>query len=245
VRFSIIEGDARNARLCKILTEEGRGARLFSQSDAALAADFGDIIVLPVKGIPGDMFVGLLNSRHTLVTGGDFLRREDFLILNAVPSAEGAVGLAMREMPVTIHGSEMLVLGFGRLGKLLCKSLLGLGASVTASARNNADFAWIETLGCRPAHTSNLSGILGKYDAVINTIPHMVLSSELLREIKQSCVIIDLASEPGGTDFGAARQMGLNCHWALGLPGKCSPESAARIMRQVLEHILAEKGVKL
>jgi dipicolinate synthase subunit A len=240
-----MSGDPRNARLCEIITEEGRDARLFSQSEAAEAAAYGDVIVLPVKGLESGLFNGLLRDGQVLVTGEDFLSREDFLILNAVPTAEGALELAMREMPVTLHGSEVLVAGYGRIGKLLCNSLSALGASVTASARKDEDFAWMDALGYRPVHTMKLDGALGGFDAVFNTIPHLTLTSARLREFKPSCVIIDLASAPGGTDFKAAERLGLCCRWALSLPGKCAPESAARNMRLVLGRILAERGLSV
>lgn len=243
VRFSIMNGDPRNARLCEILTEEGREARLFSQLEAAEAAAFGDVVVLPVKGMAGDLFNGLLRDGQALVTGEDFLSREDFLILNALTTAEGALELAMGEMPVTLHGSEVLVTGYGRIGKLLCQKLLALGAFVAGSARKNADFAWMDALGIEPVHTLKLDGTLNRYDAVFNTIPHLTLTSARLRELKPSCVIIDLASAPGGTDFKAAERLGLCCRWALSLPGKCAPESAARNMRIILDSILSERGV--
>ena len=245
MRFSIISGDPRSARLCELLTEEGREARLFLQGEVAEAAAFGDVVVLPVKGMPGDRFNGYLRDGQTLVTGEDFLSREDFAILNAIPTAEGALELAMSKMPVTLHGSQTLVVGYGRIGKLLCKNLLALGAHVTASARKDSDFSWMDAHGVRPVHTMKLDGILHRYDAVFNTIPHLTLTSARLREAKPSCVVIDLASAPGGTDFKAAERLGLCCHWALSLPGKCAPESAARYMRLVLERILSERGVAL
>jgi dipicolinate synthase subunit A len=245
VRFSVLSGDPRNARLYEILTEEGRDARLFSQDKAAEAAVYGDVIVLPVKGVSGELFNGLLQDGQSLITGEDFLSREDFLILNALTTSEGALELAMREMPITLHGSKVLVTGFGRIGKLLCKSLAALGAVVTASARNDAGFSWIEAHGYNAAHTMKLDGTLSCYDAVFNTVPHLILTSSRLRELKSSCIIIDLASAPGGTDFKTAERLGLCCRWALSLPGKSSPESAARHMRLVLDRILAERGISV
>ena len=131
MRFSIMGGDARNARLTSILTEEGREARLFLQAEMSEAVSFGDIIVLPVKGMDGKLFDGLLKEGQILVTGEDFLLREEFQILNAIITAEGALELAMGEMPVTLHGCNALVIGYGRIGKLLCARLAALGASPT------------------------------------------------------------------------------------------------------------------
>jgi dipicolinate synthase subunit A len=242
MRFSIMGGDPRNARLTSILTEEGREARLFLQEEMPEAVDFGDIIVLPVKGMSGKLFDGLLKEGQVLVTGEDFLSREEFQILNAVITAEGALGLAMNEMPVTLHGCNALVIGYGRIGKLLSAGLAALGANVTAAARKSEDFAWIKALGYGSVNTLELSGTLHGYDVVFNTVPSRILTSNRLLELKPDCIVIDLASKPGGTDFKAARQINRRCLWALSLPGKCAPESAARIMRLVLEQILAERG---
>jgi dipicolinate synthase subunit A len=239
-----MDGDARNARLCEILGEEGCEARLFARDEVAEAAAFGDVIILPVKGMPGDLFNGYLRDGQALVTGEDFSTREDFSILNAIPTAEGALELAMREMPVTLHGAEALVAGYGRIGKLLCKNLMALGSKVTASARGNSDFAWMDAHGVRSAHTLKLDGTLHRYDVIFNTVPHLTLTSARLREVKPSCVIIDLASSPGGCDFKAAERLGLRCHHALSLPGKCAPESASRTMRLVLGRILSERGLR-
>ena len=243
MRYSIISDEARNARLCEILTEEGREARLFLHSDIEEAAAFGDVIVLPVKGVPGDLFNGYLQDGQILVTGEDFLSREDFTVLNAISTVEGALEIAMSEMLCTLHGCEALVIGYGRIGKILSKNLLALGASVTASARKNTDFSWMDAYGIQSVHTLKLDGTLSRYDVIFNTVPCLTLTAARLREVKPSCVIIDLASSPGGTDFTAADRLGLRSRWALSLPGKCAPESAARVMRLILDRILEERGV--
>jgi len=237
--------DARNACLCEILTEEGREARLFLSDGIAEAVSFGDVIVLPIKGMSAEQFDGLLKDGQILITGEDFLLREDFQIKNAVLTAEAAIEIAMSEMPVSLHGCSALVIGFGRIGKLLCSRLAAFGASVTASARNDGDFAWIDTLSYKSVHTQNLSGSLHTYDVIFNTVPHMVLSSEHLSKIKRYSIVIDLASKPGGTDFNAAKLLDRRCLWALSLPGDYAPETAAQIMRQSLYSILAERNCAL
>lgn len=40
------------------------------------------------------------------------------MVANAVPTAEGAVQVAMEELPFTLHSARVLILGFGRVGKL-------------------------------------------------------------------------------------------------------------------------------
>ena len=244
-RFSIMGGDPRSTRLCELLCGDGYDAKLFKKDEIAAAAAWGQAVVLPLKGMEPGAFCGALSPGQTLVTGGDFLEREDFAVLNAIPTAEGAVETAMDMLPVTLHGACALVIGWGRIGKYLCTLLRGMGAHVTASARNAGDFAWIEACGLDALHTERLGGGLGRFDVIFNTVPHLVLTYSRLLELKRGCAVIDLASAPGGVDFEAADKLGISCRQALGLPGKCSPESAARHMKATLYAILGERGVTL
>lgn len=146
----------------------------------------------------------------------------------------------MKELPVTLHGARALVMGAGRLGKVLCQQLKGLGAEVTAAARKYADLAWISAWGCRPLRSDPLAGQLADYDLIINTVPALLLDREALTGLKPGCLVIDLASRPGGVDFEAARELGVKAIHALGLPGKVAPVTAGRAVRDAVYHILSE-----
>ena len=95
---------------------------------------------------------------------------------NAVPTAEGAIQIAMEELPITIHGARALVIGYGRLGRALSQRLAGLGAKVSVAARKFADLAWAESCGYGIEHTGQLEGWLCCYDLVVNTVPARILS---------------------------------------------------------------------
>ncbi|MCL1820780.1 MAG: dipicolinate synthase [Oscillospiraceae bacterium] len=159
---------------------------------------------------------------------------------NAVPSAEGAVQLAMEQTEHTLHGSVCLIIGYGRIGKVLARQMTALGAKVTVSARKTEDFCWCDACGYNIADTRALDGALGGYDIIYNTVPHMILDDKHLSQIKPGALVIDLASNPGGVDFAAAKRRGVNCHWALSLPGKVAPESAAAIVRNTVYQIVKE-----
>lgn len=173
----------------------------------------------------------------------DYLAREELAVANAVPTVEGALQLAMEALPVTLHGSRTLVLGYGRLGRLLSHRLAALGAAVSVSARSWADLAWIEAYGYTGLFTDGLDGHLAGYDLVVNTIPAPVLGEERLKQLSPSCLVLDLASRPGGVDRAAAGQLGVKVVWALALPGRTAPETAARAIRDAVYHILQEQGV--
>jgi dipicolinate synthase subunit A len=56
-------------------------------------------------------------------------------------------------------------------------------------------------------------------------------------------VVIDLASAPGGTDFNAARELGLKAELAPGLPGIVAPVTAGRIIAElIVRHLTNHDG---
>lgn len=243
IRIAVIKGDARMERLAQLLREDGMDAEVFTEPEAAAA--FGEVVVLPLKGVEPGRFNGILDNGQELISGQDFLQREDFSILNAIPTVEGALQIAMEHTTRTIHGSHCCVIGHGRIGRLLAEKLAALGAEVCVCARKPEDFAWIRARGHKALHSLHLTGKLGGQDVIFNTVPHMMLPHARLAELKKSCLLVDLASAPGGIDLKAAEKLGLNARWALSLPGKAAPESAAQYLYDTLTVILKERGIQL
>lgn len=179
-----------------------------------------------------------LDSKNIQFT--DLLKREEFSVLNTIATAEGTIQIAMEETQRTIHGSNVLVMGFGRIGKVLSKMLDGIGAKVYCEARKNEDISWIKAYGYNPIHLNDLNEHLGKFDVIINTIPFQILDNERLNLVKNEVVIVDLASNPGGVDRKAAREKGLKVIWALSLPAKVAPLTSAEFIKETLYHVLKE-----
>lgn len=143
-------------------------------------------------------------------------------------------GLAMEKSRITLNNSNCLILGFGRIGKILSKMLSGIGANVYCEARKNSDIAWIKSFGYTPINLEDLDEYLYKFDFIFNTIPHLILDAKRLELINKECLLIDLASKPGGIDFQKANEMGLQTEWALALPGKVAPKTAAKYLYDVI-----------
>lgn len=165
----------------------------------------------------------------------DLLEIEEYAILNAIATAEGAIQIAMEEYPKTINGSNILIMGFGRIGKILAKMLQGLGANVYCEARKYEDLAYIRAYGYKPINFKDIDENLAKYDIIINNIPVLVLDSKRLNKLKKDVLVIDLASKPGGIDFEYAKSQNIKTIWALALPGKCSPVSAAEYIKEIID----------
>ncbi len=167
----------------------------------------------------------------------DILEIEEFTILNIIPTIEGAIQVAIKETKRTLHGSNALILGFGRIGKLLSKSLAGLGVNVSCEARRNEDLAWIKAYGYNEIHLKDLKKEIGKFDIIFNTIPAEIINQEILEKVKKETLIIELASLPGGIDRKAASKQGIKVVEALALPGKIAPETVAQYIYNVIINI--------
>ncbi len=177
-------------------------------------------------------------SKKYSVNSYDIVQVEEFSILNAIPTAEGAIQRAMERTSITLHGSRVLILGYGRIGKVLARMLQGIGAKVSVEARKNEDLTWIEERGYQAVHLDQLDLVLSEQDVIFNTVPALILDRNRLEMVNKGCIIIDLASRPGGVDFQAAAELGLSASLDLGLPGFVAPKTAAEIICRVTNEIL-------
>lgn len=171
----------------------------------------------------------------------DYYDREDVQIANAVPTAEGAIMRMMEETEYTVQGSRCLVIGYGRIGKALAQRLQSLGATVTVSARNKTDLAWIKACGFRAVITGALNEKTGEYDVIFNTAPAPILDARAISALRNSTLLVELASLPGGFDEKAIKEKGLTLIVERGLPGKVAPLSAAISIRDAIDQILEER----
>ena len=170
----------------------------------------------------------------------DIMKREELAVLNTISTAEGAIEIAISNTNKIIHGSEVLILGFGRIGKVLARKMAGLSAKVTCAARKDEDLAWIRAYGHNETNINALGENLSQYDIILNTVPHLVLSKERLQYVKKDALLIDLASNPGGIDKKEAKELNLKLVWALALPGKVAPVTTAEFIKDTIYNILKE-----
>ena len=171
----------------------------------------------------------------------DLMGRPGFVTGNAALTAEAAVGLLIGESGGAIQNSRCLILGFGRIGKLLARKLAALGASVCVLARRASDRALAGALGYEAMAPEELEGRAGDFELLVNTIPARVLSDAALCCVSPEALLLELASPPGGFDRELARNIGLHAPAAPGLPGRYSPLAAAELMRKSVYEILREQ----
>lgn len=190
-------------------------------------------------GLAGPKLVQIASQTNLRLV--ELMKLDEVAILNSIPTAEGAVQMAMEMLPVTIHGCKTLVLGFGRTGATLARLLGAMGAQTMVAARRPAYLARITELNLIPIPFSKIDDAFDAVDLIFNTVPAKILTEEILRKVSPETVIIDLASAPGGTDFKAAEALGIKAVLAPGLPGKVAPKTAGLILAQVITRLLLKE----
>lgn len=167
----------------------------------------------------------------------DYMNREDLSLKNAVPTAEGAIQIALEELPVTLNGLSVLIVGLGRIGTALAEILKGFGADITVAVRNAKGTAKARVIGIKSVCMKDMDS---DYGLVFNTAPELIFKREILQKFSNDTLFIDLASRPGGFDFDSASELGKKVIWALGLPGKTAPVTAGEFVAETIINILSE-----
>lgn len=210
-----------------------------SEKELLLNDDFAAMFL--GKTVYGGMLEKLYESSELWgsVEACDYYAREELTVGNAFLTAEGALGLAIEEYEGALCGARCLVTGFGRIGKALCRDLLGLGAQVDCCARKAEDLISIRALGCRPLQYRELTEA---YDLIFNTVPSRVLCAQQLSRQRADTLIIELASQPGGIDLEAAARLHLRVKNAPSVPGRMSPKAAGELIKETVYNMMEEPG---
>ena len=246
----------KNIIMCNKLQETVKKSEIvigpipFSSNGKGINAPFSDNIIsirelmhvinakiLIAGSITPDVY-DLANDEYIEII--DIMKREELAVLNTISTAEGTIEIIIANTNKIIHGSKVLILGFGRIGKVLARKLAGLSAKVTCAARKDEDLAWIRAYGHMETNINAIGENLSEYDVIINTVPHLVLTSEKIKYVKDDCLLVDLASNPGGIDKKAAKDKNLKLIWALALPGKGAPVTTAEFIKDTVYNILKE-----
>ena len=176
------------------------------------------------------------------LTIDDYFKREELAIQNAVPTAEGAVQLAMEELPITLRGAHCLVTGYGRVARVLSRLLAAIGGHVTVAVRKCEQAAWAQAEGYDTVDIRQLESV-GDFDVVFNTVPALLFTRSVLEKMNRETLLIDLASRPGGVDFAAAADAQIKTIWARSLPGRVAPKSAGLIIKNTILNMVKEREV--
>ncbi len=161
----------------------------------------------------------------------DLLELDSFAILNAVPTAEGAIAAAISRTPYTLWRAKILVIGIGRVSRVLISRLAAFRPQLTIACRSPRDTAFLEADGGNVIHTSDLKEKAACFDIIFNTVDAPLLDDTDFK----NTMIIDLSTKGCFTDAE-------NIEGYLKLPaipGKTAPDTAGEIIAQtVLRQII-------
>lgn len=198
---------------------------------------------MPAKAI---LFGGMISQElacrldEKKIKAIDYYEREELAVMNAIPTAEGAIAIAMEELPITLNEMKAAVLGFGRVANILSHRLSALGVSVTVYARRLHSRAWARAYGYEAREFGMLGESIADKDCVFNTVPELVLDKQVLEKMRTDTLIIDLASKPGGVDLAFAHKRGIKAISALSLPGRVAPHTAGAYIADTIMNIIRE-----
>ena len=233
-----MRGDRRQNLLCDLLIADGHRAQLLPEPEK-----WGRENLLP----PGAFLITAKASdalKETALKYGfrliEYGNIPSFVEENGAITAEGALQIAMRHRLRTLRGSDVLVIGYGGIGKPLSAMLKSLGADVSVAVRREEQLWILKGEGYRPILSKDLLQFAGEYDVIFNTAPQLLLTRPVLEQLSPGVLIVDLASRPGGVDWKTAREMELKAVHALALPGQLTPVSGAIAIQHAIYQICEE-----
>jgi dipicolinate synthase subunit A len=165
----------------------------------------------------------------------------------ATSAAEGLLALLVGRTDQVLPDQRVLVLGYGATGAALADRLVLLGARVTVAARREESLARAEQHGAAPVAFDDRAAAMADATVIVNTVPSTSsMPLAVLREL-DGCLVIDIASPPGGTDHAAAQAAGCPVTWIRGVAGERAPRTAGelqyRFVRRVIDsHWRGQRG---
>ncbi|MFC7061159.1 dipicolinic acid synthetase subunit A [Halobacillus seohaensis] len=160
--------------------------------------------------------------------------RDDVAIYNSIPTVEGTIMMAIQHTDFTIHGSNVIILGLGRVGMSLARTFDQLGANVTVGVRTSGGVARVHEMGLKAMDMRQMDIYDMNCDYLLNTVPAPVVDASVIKKLPQHALILDLASKPGGTDFRYSEKRGIKAILVPGLPGIVAPKTAGKIVANVI-----------
>ena len=237
--FLVMRGDRRQNILCDLLIADGHNAQLvpgpekWGRQNLPAPGAF----LVTAKADSALREAALAHGFRLLEYG----RLPSFLQENGMVTAEGAIQVAMKHRLRTIRGSDVLVIGYGGIGRPLAALLKGLGCCrVEVAVRREEQFWVLRGEGYYPFLSKDIEDRAENYDLIFNTAPELLLTRPVLEQLRPGVLVVDLASKPGGVDWQAAKELELKAVHALALPGQLTPVSGAVAIRNAVYELCEE-----
>ena len=168
----------------------------------------------------------------------NYNEREDFKYNNAMLTSEGAVALYKNSSVKALFNSSVLITGYGKIAKALCKVLKSFKADVTVCVRSDINKAQALNDGVNVIDFSKL--LCDKFDVIFNTVPAVYFTKKEIDTFNKDMIYIELASFPGGIDKHYAKSKNINFINGSKLPSRFSKESAGYFIAQAIDKSIKE-----
>ena len=267
MKICLLGYSKRHDAFQKYINDKGLDFQLYKTYDDIPDTIDSDVIVFPIPttkngrlnidGAPfGALPEDIINRSHKILLAitcnynsennrfFDISQWDDFAYLNAVPTAEGAIKLAIENFDKSISEQRIVITGFGRVGKILSDRLRGLGCDITVSARSLKDLYYARALNIKTLPLSELHKETDKFDIIFQTIPTPILSEKFLKNFPACGKIIELSSGMRGTDLKFAKDQNITVIDGTCLPEKTAPLTAGNIWAETVLKIVDEQGDK-
>lgn len=174
---------------------------------------------------------------HTKARFRDLLTNDGIALRNAVATAEGAIAEAILHSKCNLHGKKVLVMGYGRCGKILAQKLKGMDSKVTVLARRKTALYEASAYGFETLILSECNN-LKEFSYIFNTIPQPVLGKAAKESISKDCCIFELAGRECILSEEDKMYYAERFHYLPGLPGLYAPKESGEILAEyILEEI--------
>lgn len=188
------------------------------------------------------VFYGNL-SNNPFGERGKSYYNESFLIKNSRLTAQGTMRIILESTDRDIYTLKAAVLGYGRCGRSICKSLQAVGANTTVVTRNPFSAALAENEMLSSIGFGEFREKAADFDVIVNTVPYNILDKEAMEKLTKRNLYIEIASKPYGFNINEIDKYNFRYVLAESLPGRFTPTSAgANIADTVIEMIKEGKN---
>ena len=194
---------------------------------------------IPLEAIPGYKAARVFAAGAIPgIDAVDYFADETLLQRNAALTAEGLLALLIAETPGALTGAKVAVTGFGRVGRAAADMIKAAGGLPTAFVRRPQARNEAKKQGFDARLLSGFTDTAGDFDALVNTVPALIIGEKELAALRPDCVLFEAASAPFGIDRAAAERLGRKVVPAGGLPGRFSPKAAGEALADAVYALL-------
>ncbi|MCL1924826.1 MAG: hypothetical protein FWF50_04495 [Defluviitaleaceae bacterium] len=118
------------------------------------------------------------------------LETEEYKLYNAMITAEGAIKIALENCEMGIALTDVILIGYGRIGKPLAKMLTGMNANLTIVEKDKTEIMNAKVLGYNIFSNCNMKNA----NIIFNTVEDYSFQ-------ETDAIIIDLATQKNQKDI--------------------------------------------